>query len=337
MDSVQQGCKIIVSVWPGLGDVVFATPVFEALRDKMPDAKVTALVWSKGGKELLKNNPFIDDIVEGSIFNFVSKFKNYDIGIQCSQPVQLLFMLAGIKQRISFNGNPLWWLYPVDSNNLHSYEYYLKTVTKIDGTEPKEKPECNVFLSESDEKFAKEELKKIAKPIVAIHPGARCNKNKRWGTDNFVELAKALIGKYNAKIIFIGGKEDVALSNYIKQQLSSCSDKIIDFTGKISILQSAAIIKNCNLFIGNASGPTHIAAAIGTPVIAIYGADNPVNFSPPGKKVKVITPTNKCAPCFHFYRNFFWGMRLRYIPTCRALKTIKVETVLNVCKEILEN
>lgn len=339
MGVLEQRCKIVVSIWPGLGDVIFAIPVFKALREKMPEAHITALVWSKGGKELLKYNPFIDDIEEGSVLKFVSRFKNYDIGIQCSQPIQPLFMLAGIKHRISFNGNPLWWLYPAGNNNLHSYEYYLNTVFKIDNTASSSSPmkqniKCTLFLSDKEEIIAKEQLKGFKKPFIAIHPGARCNKNKRWGTKKFINLANSLNNKFNGQIILIGGKEDRKLCNYIESTLHI---KPLNFAGKFSILQSAAIIKNCNLFIGNASGPTHIAAAVGTPVVAIYGADNPVNFSPPGEKVIMVTPSTKCAPCFYFYRNFFWGMRLRYIPTCRALRSIKVEDVFKACEEVLGN
>ncbi|MDI6839301.1 MAG: glycosyltransferase family 9 protein [bacterium] len=329
--------KILVSVWPGLGDVVFATPVFRILRKKFPDAKIAVLTQSKGGKELLSHTPYIDEIVYSPLLSIpalVLKFKGYDIGLQCSGPIQLFFILCRIKKRVSFSGNPFWWLYPVSDNNYHSTEYYLRAVDKIDGVKLRDTNGCELFIGEKGKRFAQAMLKNIPHPIVAVHPGARCNKNKQWGAKNLVKLCNSIIEKFNAQILLIGGKSDVKLCNYIQNHIHT---KALNLAGMTTLLQSAAIIEECDLFIGHASGPTHIAAALGTPVVAIYGADNPKNFAPLGRSVIVVTPKLRCAPCFHFYRNFLWGLRLRYIPVCKAIQTIKVEDVFNACAQVLKN
>jgi ADP-heptose:LPS heptosyltransferase len=328
--------RIVVSVWPGIGDIVFTTPVFRTLREKFPDSWIVALVWSSGGTVILSPNPHIDEIVEGSlrkIPSLISKFRGYDIGIQCSHPVQYLFLLSGIKKRVSFNGNPFWWLYAADSNEFHSTEYYLRAVDKIDGVKLRDgMPKWEIFLSEEDEAVAEDLLKSLESPVVAIHPGARNNKNKRWATRKFAKLCDSLQATFRTSIVLIGSNEDQRECSYIEAHTSAA---VTNCAGSFSLLQSAAVIKGCNMFIGHASGPTYMAAAVGTPVVAIHGPDDPRNFGPLGKEVKIVSPELRCAPCLHFYRNFLWGLRVRYIPVCPAMRTITVDQVFDACSELL--
>jgi ADP-heptose:LPS heptosyltransferase len=327
--------RIVISVWPGIGDVVFATPVFRVLRKKFPNSWITVLVWSKGGKEILSPNPYINEVVEGSITKIpflISKFKNYDVSVQCSHPVELLFFLCRIKKRVSFNNNPFWWLFSVDCNDFHSTEYYLQAIDKIDSTKLRDTYSWDIFIPKEDKEVAQKILDKIGSPVVAIHPGGRCNKNKRWSIYKIIKLCDSLASEFGAHILLIGGKADKRSSNYIVHHTKACA---LNLAGTLTLLQSAAVIEKCNLFVGHASGPTHIAAAVGTPVVAIYGADDPQNFGPIGKRVKVVSSSLPCSPCFHFYRNFFWGLRLRYIPLCRAMRSISVESVLERCAQFL--
>ena len=341
--------KIVISLWAGLGDVIFATPVFKVLRKKFPDSHISALVWSHGAKELLRHNPYIDEFVEGSfikIRSLISKLKDYDIGVQCSHPVQFIFILAGIKKRTSFNGNPFWWLYPVDSNDSHSTEYFLSAVDKIDGIKLRDDDSWEIFLEEEELLAAKSLLKKFnnTSPLIAIHPGGRNNKCKRWKTQKFALLCNLLKQKFDAKILLIGSNKDIKLCNFIENHIHSnlqpatCNLQpatCLNLAGKLSLRQSAAVIKHCDLFIGNASGPTYIASALGIPVVGIFGPDNPKNFGPLGKNIRVVTPKLLCAPCLNFYRHFFWGMRLRYIPICLAMQSIKTEEVFAACSHLL--
>jgi ADP-heptose:LPS heptosyltransferase len=328
--------KIVVSVWPGIGDIIFTTPVFRELRRKFPDSWITALVWSSGGTEILSPNPHIDEVVESSFMetrSLVSKFKGYDIGVQCSHPVQYLFFLSRIKKRVSFNGNPFWWLYPVSSNDFHSTEYYLQAVDKIDGVKLRNgTPKWEIFLSKDDEVVARDILKSLHSPVVAIHPGARNNKNKRWATRKFAKLCDSLQAEFRTTILLVGGNDDQKECRHITTHTKAT---VVNCAGSLSLLQSAAVIKGCDLFIGHASGPTYIAAAVGTPVVAIHGPDDPKNFGPLGDEVKVVSPELSCAPCLHFYRNFLWGLRVRYIPVCPAMRTITVDQVFDACSELL--
>ncbi len=327
--------KIVVSVWPGLGDVIFITPVFKTLRKKFPNAHITALVWSSGGIELLRHNPYIDEFIEGSfkrIIPLVSKLKGYDIGIQCSQPVQFLFLLAGIKRRVSFNGNPFWWFYPAGSNNFHSTEHYLQAIDNIDGIKLRDNDNWEIFLENEELEVAKSILKGISLPLVAIHPGGRNNKCKRWGIHKFAVLCNLLKDKFNANIVLVGGKQDIKLCSHIEKHTVA---ETLNLAGKLKLRETAAILKHCDLFVGNASGPTYIASVLGTSVVGVFGPDNPNNFGPRGKNVRVVTPKFRCAPCLHFYRNFFWGMRVRHIPICLAMRSIQPNEVFDACSHFL--
>jgi ADP-heptose:LPS heptosyltransferase len=210
----------------------------------------------------------------------------------------------------------------------------LQAVDKIDGIRMRDGNQWDIFLNKADEDTASALLKEMNPPIVAIHPGARNNKNKRWRTSKFTKLCDLLFEQYGAHILLVGGKDDRKLCNFITKHTTAA--KITILAGKLTLLQTAAVLKRCNLLIGHASGPTYIASAVGTPVVAIHGPDSYINFGALGDKVKVVSSTLKCSPCLHFYRNFLWGLRVRYIPICWAMQKISVEQVFDACCQQLK-
>jgi heptosyltransferase II len=131
--------------------------------------------------------------------------------------------------------------------------------------------------------------------IVAIAPGTIWN-TKRWPPDRFAALCRQLSSACSA-VILIGGKEDIALCEEITGMAKS--KNIFNAAGKLSLLQSAELIKLSRVVISNDSAPMHIAVAIKTPVIAIFGATVPeFGFAPRGKNDILIEIKGlKCRPC----------------------------------------
>ncbi len=335
--------KILFSVWPGLGDVLFSTPSLRILRKKKPDSKITVLsLFGGGGVKFLEQNPYIDEMIfsrPSEVFKLIKKLKkeNYDIGIEQSFPMGWFFRLIDVKKTYSFIDNFFSWIFPAgDKKNalLHASEQYLRAIDKIDGVKLRDGGSYDLFLSENEILTAKKLLKPFEGKIkISIHPGARCNKNKRWEIENIVSVLSALTGGLDCVIITVGGREDMKNAEAIEKALG---EKNLNLTGKTNLRQTAAVFGESDVFIGHDSGPTHLAS-IFTPVVAIFASSNPANFAPLTEKSIVLTPKTSCSPCFHFlgHMSIFWGLRLRWFNYCPAMNTITVEDVVSAVKEAL--
>ncbi|MBI5755965.1 MAG: lipopolysaccharide heptosyltransferase II [Nitrospirae bacterium] len=156
-----------------------------------------------------------------------------------------------------------------------------------------------LHLSQDEIQRGKEMLSKNNIPpdflIIGINPGAAYGSAKRWYPERFARLSNILSNKYNAKIIVFGGKQEQDISEQI---VSASQVSILNMAGKTSVRELMAMIKHCRLFITNDSGPMHIAAALGVPVVAIFGSTDPSKTSPLGEQHIVIKKDIACSPCF---------------------------------------
>jgi ADP-heptose:LPS heptosyltransferase len=359
--------RILVSLWPGLGDIMFATPALRILRRKFPEAQITAALLDGGpGKALLETNPFINEILaapKGTVYSLWGIWKwarkirtgHYDVGIELSFPVLWLLRLAGIPKRVRFGRRPFWWLVPYRDQrdrNLHASEHFLRAIDKLDGRALRDDRGYDLVLMPEDEKRAEEIILDFgmrnadSKILIAVHPGGRCNKNKRWDLGKFGELCERLVKDFEARIFVVGGKDDSeagdALANRLNAdtKIQNPKSKIaLNLAGKLALRETAAVAKRCRLFIGNDSGPIHIISAVGTPIISILASSNPANFRPLSRRFRVVQPDAPCVGCFRFpgYMNLAWGLRLRWVNQCRAMEKLKVEQVYEACAELLNS
>lgn len=350
--NVEMREKILVSLWPGLGDIMFATPALRALRHKFPEANITALsLWGKAGRPLLANNPYVNRLIFANPRDFFSpsacyalwkelKSEGFDLGIQLSFPIHWLFCLLRIKRRVSFGSGPFWWLIPCRDQrdrNTHAAEHFAKAIDRIDGVRYRDDKGYDLKLSEDDLAVAERTLSEwehTSGPIAVVHPGARCNKNKRWGVEKLVALMDELHRQFSARFILVGGEDDSYMSQSIAKQTEA---RTLDLAARLSLTETAAVASRCDLYIGNDTGPTHIVAATGTPIVAIFGSSNPRAFRPLTDKAIVVTPEMECAPCFHPVGHtwLLWGLRLRYHNNCRAMDSISVDDVFKACESFL--
>jgi heptosyltransferase-2 len=136
---------------------------------------------------------------------------------------------------------------------------------------------------------------KIDKKMIAIAPGTIWN-SKRWPKDRFATASK-LLSIEGYSVVLIGGKEDSTLCNEIIEMAETAN--IYNIAGRLSLLQSAELVRRCRALISNDSAPMHLAVAVGTPVIAIFGATIPeFGFAPRGPEDIVLeTKGLKCRPC----------------------------------------
>jgi lipopolysaccharide heptosyltransferase II len=158
---------------------------------------------------------------------------------------------------------------------------------------------------------------------VILQPGARYW-FKAWPPERFAELADRVTSQYDCQVLIGGSSHDLDLAQQIRQMAKSSPTVM---AGRTTIKQFAAIAKRSVLFVGNDSGAMHIAAAVGTSVVALFGPSNPREWSPRGGPVEVLYKELDCHSCFH--------------PTCirgeeNCMRLITVEEVLSACDRLMQ-
>lgn len=295
-----------------IGDVLLTTPAIAALRAAHPHAHLALLVspWSA---DVARGNPRLDEILpyrpswwdraRGSPYlvpreyaDFVRLLRagRYDLVINFKSFVQenLAAALAGIPRRIGyglFGGGFLHTDCLIFPWQAHTAEQHLR-LARAAGAAPEAAPPVRVFPG-PDEMRAAEGMEGIS---VAFHLGAG-TPAKRWPLERFAALGDRLAADHGARIVLVGGPEDTPLAQAYQARAGRPADVV---AGRLKLLETAAVLQRCAAFVGNDSGPAHLAAAVGTPVIAIFsGVNEPEQWKPWGPGVTVLQRRPPCAPC----------------------------------------
>lgn len=131
-------------------------------------------------------------------------------------------------------------------------------------------------------------------PLIAVHvPGGR--RVKQWDPDRFAAVAMSLAGDRGATIVLTGTADDKALVDRVR--LAVPTDRVVDLTNVSDLLTVAAVLQRCELMITGDTGPMHLAAAVGTPIVAVFGPSDPRRYAPRGARDRVVRVDLPCAPC----------------------------------------
>jgi ADP-heptose:LPS heptosyltransferase len=271
-----------------IGDVLLTTPAFRALRKRFPNAQIDVLVREftapvlKGNKNISNvivwNAPWLSNIGKKDTWSSVRKMilrlrKNkYDLAIDFhGDPRNILFATKVAKYRVGFGCRGFGFLLNkvVPYGKQHVINRNLSLAKALGANVSDKRMELN--LSASDEQFAKSALKGISKP-VCISTGSG-KKEKNWIDSRWAEVANHLIEK-GATIIFTGGKSDALTAEFIKSHVGN-PEKAINFCGKTTVTQLAAVIKHCRLVLSPDSAPVHIARIMNTPMLELCFVDDP--------------------------------------------------------------
>ncbi len=137
----------------------------------------------------------------------------------------------------------------------------------------------------------------FAKPVVAIHPGAG-NVTKQWPEQHFSALIDLLVERNDVNIMLVGGPDEVDVADMLLNDVQH-RQAIASMAGKTSLADLPRLLKNCALYIGNDSGPKHIAAAVGIPTVGIHsGVVDPVEWGPIGPNAVALRRNMHCSPCY---------------------------------------
>ena len=326
MHSFKDVRKILVIKLRHIGDVLLAVPVFRALRETFPDAYISALVTA-GTEEVLEGNPLIDEII---IFDrrikavslgqkylqelsFLKKIrsKGFDMTVDLTSGdrAAILALASGARFRIAhdpggdgFFGKRYLYTHRAKKDiapshmvlqNLHAVRQFGITThdLTIDLLIP---PEAKLFVKN----ILAEHSIWESDTLVHVHPTARWL-SKYWKDEYMAGVINWLTGK-KFKVIITSSSSEREM-NRVKSILSYVHDRslLVDLSGRTTIKQLAAISAVSDLFLGVDTAPMHIAAAVGTPVIALFGPSGEAQWGPWGGQHIVLTKKMRCETCEH--------------------------------------
>lgn len=338
--------KILIIDLDNIGDVVMASFLPRALKSLYPDSYISILV-KEYCQDIFKHNPYADELVIfnppwlGDLLNkrftwgqtkvLIKKLKifKYDLAVVVNSDWRKasLAKMAGIPSRIGA-GKKKSSLFLTMSVPYHQDPTKHVVQENLDLLKAlgynKNEISLEVFLDKDTLNWAEGILKKNnlgqGETLVGIHPGAG-HPARIWPAENYIKLVDALEKDPKVKVMVVGYHSDLVIKE-IKDKLNKY--KVI-FLLNNSVLQMAALFKQCACVIAQDSGPMHLATAVGTKTIAIFGPSNPKKFGPYGSGHIVIKKEMPCSPC---------GSD----PDCKkldCLKNISVNDVLERVKGVL--
>lgn len=288
--------KILIVTKNWIGDLLFQLPAIETICRYYPYAEVTCVVPSRckemlSGHEMLSNILVFDErkehkrIVDRVRFILELRKEKWDkvFLFHPSKTRALIMLLAGAQSRIGFDlrkGCFLTEKVKTPSEPIHQVDYFLKLIEGV-GVATNDR-KYRLTVPYNDEVAAQKILKenKIQlNQFVCFHLGANWEP-KRWPVENFAELAKLLFQQTKLQIVVTGAEGDSILALALQKLVDS--DKLKIFTGKTSLNLLAAVFKQAAFVVSGDSGPMHIAAAVGTRNIALFGPTDPTLTGPRG-------------------------------------------------------
>jgi lipopolysaccharide heptosyltransferase II len=299
----QTDFRNILIIKPGaIGDLLQMTPVIRALTSKYPSARVSLLVGSRQTAQLFKHNERVHETLLyeknekhrrlGSLLALRRQLKanRYDLVINFQRSNLRTWFLASA----AFPCRVLVYT-KARNRNVHAVVNYLETLAPLGiGVDDLS---LELTPGSEDREYARDLLARVGAgarlPLIALNPGASHRVN-RWPPERFAELADRLSDRLSALVVLVGGPEDVPLADDI---IARTASKPVSLAGKASLLEMASVMEHASLLVSGDTGPLHLATAVGTRVIALFGAADPERTGPVGSGHIVLRSDVPCVPC----------------------------------------
>lgn len=293
-----------------IGDVVLSLPMLPALRRRFPDASVTVLVRPYTA-DLVRNRPDIDDVMlwEGEgmarVVGYVRRLRerSYDL---CILPyprfeLALIAFLAGIPVRVgtgyrwySFLFNERVYEHRKDARR-HEAEYNLNLLRAV-GADVPVPLQVTLTVPGDVQRAMDARLAELGVgDFIVLHPGSG-GSARDWPVEHFAELAVRAKGRLGCSVVLTGSEHERSLTSAIA---GAASPGVVDLAGRLSLLELAALYSRARAFAANSTGPLHIAAAVGAPVLGFYPPItqcSPARWGPYTHRRRVLTGDNADCP-----------------------------------------
>lgn len=329
--------RILVRAVNWIGDAVMTTPALGRIRAAFPDAEIV-IVANLLVAQMFTHHPYCDRVIvfdkkgkHAGVMGFLRfcrmlRRERFGLAILFQNAIEAALMaaLALIPHRAGYrtDGRGLLLNFGVlardSKHGLHHVDYYLSMLDDLDLTGDVLPP---ILKVRSDEQgWAGERLP--GKSWVAINPGAAYGSAKRWIPERFAEVADHLVTTYGVRIVLTGGPAEGEIGADI---VKSMQHRPLNLIGQTSVRQMMAVLERCILMVTNDSGPMHVGAALGVPIVAIFGPTDHTTTSPRTTNCRIVRHHSCCSPCM-----------LRQCPTDhRCMEGVTAEHVLAAATQLL--
>ncbi len=344
--------KILIVKLSAIGDVIHTLPSLNALRKRFPTAHI-AWVVEKAAAELIEDHPALNRVIVSNrkrwikglwgsdrlnnlknIYNFIKELRDthYDFIIDFQGLLKSGVLVglargsrkAGYGRGMERDEGAYLFLnehIPAVDMNQHALDRSLILLRSI-GV-PADEIEYRIPVGQNERTSAARLLKECGvdgnRPLVAVNPITRWE-TKRWSYRKFAELADRIIDEFSACVVFTGSKSD---QDAIASIAAEMKHRARNMAGRTSLKELAALYEKSALAVTTDTGPMHLAAAVGTPVVALFGPTAPWRTGPYGPGNQVIRAKLECSPCFK-----------RKCPTTKCMEQIGVEQVMEAVQKL---
>ena len=312
---LKQAGRILVRGVNWVGDSILTYPTVQKLKTLVPHCHLAMLVPGHL-VDLWKTFHHVDEIIPfqkrggfGSLWedlNLCQSLKERDFDLALILPRSfrsaLQVYLARIPIRIGYGseGRSLFLTHSTpraeEVLHIHRVHYYQKLLEPFGKIGNPVSP--RIFLREEDRRWGEETLRNLGlldgSPLIGMNPGATYGLAKCWSPDRFGELGRRLSKKRKARILVFGKEEERSVAEQILRRIGRWG---VDLVGKTRLLQLAAALERCHLLVTNDTGTMHVAAAIGTAVVALFGSTDSMTTGPWGDGHVVVKKDAPCSPC----------------------------------------
>lgn len=291
----------------GIGDMLLAMPMFAAFAARFPEAPIT-IACERRNCSVLDMAPFPHQriIVNSQPIHFLTQLrgKAFDIVVDTEQFHYfsgVFAWLSGAAARIGFNINPrrnalYTHLVPYDVRG-HEVDQFMALLAPL-GVAPDQgtSPPLLVDRSSTLEQI-RPELKSVKPPFAVLHPGAS-TRYKQWGSARFAKVARALHERHGLSVILTGDQADAEICNAVL--CAEPATPMLSLAGRLPLVDVARVFAQASLFVGTDSGLAHLAAAVDTPSVVLFGSTDPGKWGARGERHRTVSHVLPCSPCAIF-------------------------------------
>ncbi len=312
--------KIMIRATNWVGDAIMALPALRAVRLRHPDAQIS-IVARPYVADIYRDQQVSDELIpydpsgehrgwtgrEKLIHKLLSRKFDVALLLQNAFDAAWLVWRAQIPQRIGYarDARSLLLTKPIPVPKPgeippHEKFYYLELLRRAGWLDQlPDEPHITLRIPETARQRATQTLLEAgARPHatrIAVGAGASYGSAKCWPPDRFAKSLNALLSRADADVILFGTPGELPVSAAIASELQRAP---INLTGKTSIADLPALLSQCHLFLGNDSGAMHVAAAVGLPVVAVFGPTDPHGTAPVTPRLTIVQQKPYCSPCF---------------------------------------
>ena len=338
--------SILVIKFFGMGSILLSSPFLAQLREQFPSARIFYLSFSSN-KEILQRLPYGLNILSISsdsalgfardILSVIRLLRRESISVVCdleffSKFSTLLSFFSGAPRRIGYE-LPTFWRRTNLTHSIridrsqHVTQVFLRQLEGLNMDVPKTFMLARLQADQSEQLSMQRKLSLGENGFEAIAVNVNAGPTsleRRWEGDRFMEVVRKLSNENRTRrFFFIGNEQDRSYVSALFKSHSDLTEKVSNCAGQLTLGELIALLQRASFLLTNDSGPMHIASAVGTDVVALFGPESPQFYGPLGNS-RLVYKGIKCSPCLNIY-----NAKLFQCPyDARCMKELSVDEVL---------